>query len=188
MESFWSTLKLEMVYRQDFDSHEQARRRASPELPVGRRINPAEPIPTDPRQPRVPSLGIYVDNPRAAAGWGRSPRWKRSHSPLAHSAKADPPPSCLSGAGPVLNKRYASVAGWGRSPRWKRSTPPSRAARKLNLPQAYWRAQDPSRGAHANQPHTAASPLPRNLCRQPQSGAGWGRSPLWKRSSSPSRA
>ena len=29
-----------------------------------------------------PSLGIYVDNPRAAAGWVRSPRWKRSHSPL----------------------------------------------------------------------------------------------------------
>jgi transposase InsO family protein len=27
MESFWSTLKLEMVYRQDFDSHEQARRK-----------------------------------------------------------------------------------------------------------------------------------------------------------------
>ncbi len=143
MESFWSTLKLEIVYRQDFDSHEQARRkvspelpvgrrthpqqkvrqrsgmgpkpaleaitltpraqresRSSPELPVGRRTHPAEPIPTDPRQPRVPSLGIYVDNHRAAAGWGRSPRWKRS-------------------------------------------TPPSRAARKLNLPRAYWRAQDP---------------------------------------------
>ena len=44
MESFWSTLKLEMVYRQDFDSHEQARRRASPELPVGRRTCPQQKV------------------------------------------------------------------------------------------------------------------------------------------------
>ena len=47
------------------------------------------------------SARTQVDNPKAAAGWVRSPRWKRSHPPIAHSAKADPPPSFLSGAGPI---------------------------------------------------------------------------------------
>ena len=74
MESFGSTLKLEMVYRQDFDSHEQARRRASPELPVGRRTCPQQKV-------------------RQRSGMGPKPALEAINPSLAHSAKAEPPPS-----------------------------------------------------------------------------------------------
>ena len=41
----------------------QRESRSSPELPVGRRTHPAEPMPTDHTQQRVPSLGTYANNP-----------------------------------------------------------------------------------------------------------------------------
>jgi len=114
-------------------------------------------MPTDHTKQRVPSLGVHVDNPSAAAGWVRSPRWKRSAQYLPHSAKADPPPSFLSGAGPIPNQKYASGAGWVRSPRWKRSPSPLVHSAKAEPPPSFLAGAGPIPRS-PNRPHTAASP------------------------------
>ena len=125
--------------------------------------DPSRGAQTDHTQLRVPSLDVHVDNPRAAAGWVRSPRWKRSISPLARSAKADPPPSFLSGAGPIPRSLCQPTTQSSESlPSVSMSTTPARqrdgsvarvgsdqhnicrTARKPILPRASCRAQDPS--------------------------------------------
>jgi hypothetical protein len=112
----------------------------------------------------------------AAAGPGRNEHWRRSPKPLAQSAKAHPPPSLPTSAGPIPRSPThdskppsppnitptPSGSGTGPERALEAITQTPRAtARKLILPQAYLRAQDRSRGAspttqnhHLPQHHT----------------------------------